>query len=395
MSAAQREQTLYDTLGVSNTASLDEIKKAYRKLSFVHHPDKNNNAPESTILFQAIAEAYAVLSDPVSRENYDMEQKYGFKIGNQASSRSHARAPNINSHELFNMLFGGLGGGVNGGMNVDNVALGGLGGLGGLGNIFQSLSGMGCAGGEIHIIHGGGGGSGFGGFGGFNQIHPMFMHQQQQQQQQQQQPCKQKLSSDRPVSPPIHDDADTLPDPIMKSLDLTFEQVYMGGTAQINYEQLVYENKTMSSIKRNSLTVTIPRGARHNEKIIIPNIGNVAASGKCGDVHLSINVLPHAVFARGGDNGNSRDDLILHKQITLKDSLCGVQFEFTHINGKAYQIVNKSPGTVLPPESVKTIKGLGFERDDGSPLGSLQIIFHVTYPETISAELYETLSSIL
>ena len=181
----------------------------------------------------------------------------------------------------------------------------------------------------------------------------------------------------------------------MKSLDLTFEQVYMGGTAQINYEQLVYENKTMSSIKRNTLTVTIPRGARHNEKIIIPNVGNVAASGKCGDVQLSINVLPHAVFARGGDNGNSRDDLILHKQITLKESLCGVHFEFTHINGKAYQIVNKSPGTVLPPESVKTIKGLGFERDDGSPSGSMQIVFHVNYPEAISTELYETLASIL
>ena len=85
-----------------------------------------------------------------------------------------------------------------------------------------------------------------------------------------------------------------------------------------------------------------------------------------------------------------------------------MQFDFTHINGKSYQIINKTPGTVIQPETVKTIKGLGFVRDTGASgasgasgtsgtpvVGSLQIIFHVVYPETISLELCETLSSIL
>ena len=162
----------------------------------------------------------------------------------------------------------------------------------------------------------------------------------------------------------------------------------------VEYEQLVYETTTVSSIKRSSIAVTIPRGARHQEKLVVPNVGNVSASGLCGELHFTLNVLPHATFVRDQAQLGC-DDLILHKNITLKESLCGVQFDFTHINGKSYQIINKTPGTVIQPETVKTIKGLGFVRDGASVVGSLQIIFHVVYPETISLELCETLSSIL
>ena len=44
--------SFYDILEVSETASTDEIKKAYRKLSMIHHPDKNGNSQESTEKFQ-------------------------------------------------------------------------------------------------------------------------------------------------------------------------------------------------------------------------------------------------------------------------------------------------------------------------------------------------------
>jgi curved DNA-binding protein len=60
----------YSTLSVSRTATPDEIKKAYRKLASVHHPDKGGD----TAKFQEIEEAYRVLSDPTQRQQYDNPQ---------------------------------------------------------------------------------------------------------------------------------------------------------------------------------------------------------------------------------------------------------------------------------------------------------------------------------
>lgn len=69
----------YQILGVAKTASADEIKKAYRKLAIKYHPDKNPGDKQAEDKFKEISEAYAVLSDPEKRQQYDTFGSSGFK----------------------------------------------------------------------------------------------------------------------------------------------------------------------------------------------------------------------------------------------------------------------------------------------------------------------------
>ncbi|CAI0407106.1 unnamed protein product [Linum tenue] len=64
------EDDCYDLLGVTQSATVSEIKKAYYKLSLKHHPDKNPD-PESKKLFVKVANAYEILKDEATREQYD------------------------------------------------------------------------------------------------------------------------------------------------------------------------------------------------------------------------------------------------------------------------------------------------------------------------------------
>ena len=63
----------YETLGVSNTASIDEIKEQFRKLVLIFHPDKSKSQNSET-RFKEISEAYELLSDPKKRASYDKNQ---------------------------------------------------------------------------------------------------------------------------------------------------------------------------------------------------------------------------------------------------------------------------------------------------------------------------------
>ena len=70
MATAQQKRDYYETLGVDRSASQEQIKQAYRQLALKWHPDRNP-AAESTDRFKEVAEAYAVLSDPTKRAQYD------------------------------------------------------------------------------------------------------------------------------------------------------------------------------------------------------------------------------------------------------------------------------------------------------------------------------------
>ena len=93
---------LYDILEIDKNATEEDIKKAYRKLAILHHPDKNKGNPEADAKFKEISNAYSILSDPESKRNYDMlgDERYNNEGGGNTAG------PDINVDELFSHFFG-------------------------------------------------------------------------------------------------------------------------------------------------------------------------------------------------------------------------------------------------------------------------------------------------
>ncbi|HZX87274.1 MAG TPA: DnaJ domain-containing protein, partial [Reyranella sp.] len=74
-------QDYYELLGVSRTASADDLKKAFRKLAMQHHPDRNQDDKEAEKRFKNINHAYDVLKDPEKRAAYDRYGPAAFEGG--------------------------------------------------------------------------------------------------------------------------------------------------------------------------------------------------------------------------------------------------------------------------------------------------------------------------
>jgi len=125
----------YSVLGLSSSATQDEIKKAYRKLAKKFHPDANASDPKSAERFKEISEANNVLSDVKKRKQYDEMSRLGaFDGGFSGFGGGRSRAGGA----------GGFGSGARGGggqtINFQDFDIGGLGGLG---DLFSSMFGGG------------------------------------------------------------------------------------------------------------------------------------------------------------------------------------------------------------------------------------------------------------
>jgi curved DNA-binding protein len=240
----------YQTLGVSKTASADEIKKAYRKLARKYHPDVNPGDPTAEDRFKEVNEAYEVLSDADKRAKYDRfgsQWKQYERAGGAADDfdwsqwaysgqeRAGAGQPGGGraysqtlSPEEFEAIFGSQGGG-------------------GYSDFFDTLFGGGFSRRSA------------GGYGG--------------QQQYQARPRKGRDSE--------------------YELDVTLQEAFNGGQRSLQFED------------GRVIDAKIPRGVRTGSRVRLSGLGSPgAAGGEAGDLYLKINVLPDPNFERTGDDLN-------------------------------------------------------------------------------------------
>ena len=402
-----KSETFYDILGLEEKCSHDEIKKAYRKLSFMHHPDKNGNSAESTEKFQKISEAFSVLSDHDERVKYDMNRNNPFaNIGGMGGGIR------INPMDIFNMFMGGMGG--MGDSNTSHplngfVNMGGMGGLGGLGGqgpriIIRTFG----PGGESmsENIMGGMGGAHSDPFSLLNQMmhgmqdmhdmhdmhdmqnihdsHPSPRQEMHQHQQHQQHHPSHPYNIQR--TPRFQKKVEPKPPLISVSATVTLEHVCQGATIPVEMERWNVNSEGVHELSSHVEYISVPMGAENGEVILLSNRGNETGDGTRGDVKVTFIVEEHPVFKRNGL------DILLEKSITLKEALCGFVFDIAHLNGKKFSF-NSSAGNIIRDGLIKTIPRLGLHR--GNECGNLNVVFKVTYPDKLSEEQIKTLANTL
>jgi len=334
---------LYTVLGVPKTASEKEIRKAYMNLAKQAHPDKGGDAER----FKQISKAYEILSDPEKRALYDEHGEEGVESGGGRGDAS----------SIFEQMFGGgggRGGGGGGGSRrrkgediVHSVGLS----LEDLYNgrvmkmkvtrevLCTGCSGSGCKAGVSQIKCDGCDGRGARVV--IRQMGPMI--------QQMQQVCPKCRGEGKSVKP--EDSCTTC-----------------------SGKRTLPEKKV--------LEVNIEKGMRAGERIVFHGQSDEAPGMDPGDIIFTVQEAEHAVFRRQGC------DLVLKKEITLQEALCGTRFVVDHLDGKQVVVVIP-PGEVISPDDVKSVVGKGMPVK-GNPFvkGDLFIKFEVAFPKkgTLTAD---------
>lgn len=174
------------------------------------------------------------------------------------------------------------------------------------------------------------------------------------------------------------------PPPIIKTLNINIKQVLTGDSVPMDIERWIMENG-IKLIESETIYVTIPQGIDENEIIILRDKGNVINDRLKGDLKIIIKVTNDTDFKRNGL------DLMLEKEITLKDALCGFSFDFNYLNGKNYTL-NNLRGNIIPPEYKKIYPTMGLTR--GEHKGNMIIHFHIKFPEKFSEEQIQKLEEV-
>lgn len=239
--AATDFKDYYSILGVSKTASADEIKKTYRRLARKYHPDLNPGDKQAEARFKEVSEAYEVLSDPDKRKKYDQFGQYWKQAG---------------------QTWPGAGGGV--GVDVGGFDFSQYGSFDEFINELLGRFSTGAAGGgprRSYSYRTSTGGTGFSDFGGFSDVSGFDSS------------TTSSASTDREAT-----------------LTLTWSEAFHGVQKRLNLGNEVID-------------VRIPPGAKAGSRIRVRGKGQPNPyNQQRGDLYLTVDLKPHSFFQFDGDN---------------------------------------------------------------------------------------------
>uniref|UniRef100_A0AC34FN02 J domain-containing protein n=1 Tax=Panagrolaimus sp. ES5 TaxID=591445 RepID=A0AC34FN02_9BILA len=332
----------YKVLGLTKSATDDEIKKAYRKMALKYHPDKNKE-PSAETKFKEVAEAYDVLSDAKKKEIYDKYGEDGLKADGMPGGGG-----------------GGGGGGMPGGyhyqftgdpMRMFAQAFGNGGGM------FSDFGGFGGGGGGPDIIFGGGGGDDI--FNGFN-MHGMSGAGGRRQKQ----------------------DAT-----VQHELLVPLEDIYKGCTKKMRITRKVVSPDGTAKTEDKVLSINIKPGWKSGTKVTFPKEGDQMPGRIPADIAFVVKDKPHPKFKREGA------DIRYTQKITLKEALCGTTVYIPTLDGTTQKLdIDK----IVKPNTTQRLAGQGLPNPKlGNKRGDLIVCFDVEFPHALSPECKQLIRNAL
>ncbi|MHA1782115.1 MAG: DnaJ C-terminal domain-containing protein [Promethearchaeota archaeon] len=327
----------YKILGVPRNATKEEIKRAFRKLARKYHPDVNPNEPKSGEKFKEINEAYSVLIDDKKREMYD---KFGVVDGDASSYANWARGPGgarvYRSPDGTTTYYYYSTSDSPGGINFEDL--------------FGSR---------------GSSESDFGGFDFFNDLGDIFDVFSN---------FKKSTRARSKRSRGIPREGDDL----RYDLEIDFMDAFYGGKKKIQYQDPI-------TGKSKTLTITIPRGIRNNQKLRVKGKGMPGEfGGPPGDLYIVIHIREHDIFKREGD------DIYVDKEIPYTTAVLGGKIKVPGIEGPL--TVTVPPGT--KDNTILRLKNKGFYKLNSNERGNQLIRIKIKVPEFITPRQKELLEEL-